>query len=253
MASSGCCDSQDSPSSRLFLAKQSRQQLREAMLAEHYLTPCLSHPSWLLLPLLPTPAPGQHKKEKHLWKEAKDRITPEHSKYKGFVNLKACTWGMGQSKHTEKGSSPSLTAGEIQRVTGWKKHLNHSQSESVLFLIEHQILPPQFNSFLLLKGPNLNQTKADTTMSVTTQKYSFWGSWLRHQFPPWPWASHLICAAFQLLILKVKTMPHGQVMRLLVTANHREDGRNKGNQGHREICLLKDPSWDQNSHKAATI
>lgn len=233
---------------------QGRQQLREAVLAEHYLTPCCSHPSRLLLPFLLTSALQQHEKEKHLRKEVKDRKTPECSKCEGFVNLKACTWGTWQNtlkKALYLHWQLRYEGSEGERNT-WIT-VNQNQCYFSKNINTNSPLLPPFNSFLLLKEPNLDQTKAGITMSVTTQKYSFWGSWLRHQFPPWPWASHLICAAFQLLILKVKTMPHGQMMRLLMMANHHEDGRNGGDQGHREICLLEDPTWDQNSHKAATI
>lgn len=36
-------------------------------------------------------------------------------------------------------------------------------------------------------------------------------------------------------------MPYRQVMRLLVTANSHDDGRQRGDQGNRESHLLQDP------------
>lgn len=50
-----------------------------------------------------------------------------------------------------------------------------------------------------------------------------------------------VCTAFQLLIHKAKSMPYRQVMRLLVTANSHDDGRQRGNQADMEIHLLQDP------------
>lgn len=130
----GLICSQDSPSNRLFLAGQAavtgscagRALLNSLLLTSQQAATAIPSDICTSATWKGKAPPKGSKRQENPGMQQMWRVCEPEGLYMG--NL---------AKHTEKGSLPSLTA-EIRRVRGWKKHLNHSQSESVLFLKEYQ-------------------------------------------------------------------------------------------------------------------